>query len=66
MEETKERLARLEEQVKQIGEIKELRKDIQTLTLKVADNSIASKIGKAILWLATTTGIAYFLQYIKG
>ncbi len=59
----KERIATLEEQVKILPE---LRTDIKALTAKVQDNSMANKIGKVILWLVTTTGVAYFLQYIKG
>ena len=84
MDEDKERLIRLEENIKQLvllmdrnrNDLKEdiaslkkgqaeLHERIDDMVDSVAENKVARNIGKAVLWLVTTTGIAYIIQHIR-
>lgn len=69
-----ERLIRIEEgviyiketMVRDRQEVKDLKTRVDVIEPKVLENSIASKIGKGVLWLCSMLGLTYLFEIFKG
>ena len=45
--------------------IAEIHIRVDTISEGVVENRVARNIGKAVLWLFTTTGVAYIIQHFR-
>lgn len=73
-EEQIQRLVRIEEGVNHIIKIQdrdrkdheELKKRVDLIEPKVLENTLATKIGRGILWLFSAAGVTYLFEVFRG